>query len=291
MTSNNACQTISLCAPKLISQGFVYYFNSGTLNSDPGAGSLKYNQIIQSNTTAIYIDYISATNSDITNYIQNIAVSTNPILGQIYVVKADNSGKGQVFNVTAVNLYLSYAALTVSLVNEMNGPNPLVFGDAVVFSFVQAGDEGTPGGPQGFQGSAGAQGFQGVAGTAGGSSAPNNPTNHTFVGSGQTPTLAGASAANGQTSTATFSTTAMIFMITLGTEGQYILCGTSYGSNHISAIDDPGSLFLNSDSGIGLYIFKSSNSFTVSFKNRTGASDIITVQSINSAVTSATVWA
>lgn len=284
------CQ-INFCAPRLLSQGFAYYFNSGTTDSDPGAGSLRYNQIVQSTTTHIYISLTSATQSDVEDYIVNMGISTNAILGQVYILRADNSGKGQVFNVTSVTLHTGYADLTVALVDEMNGPEPLAFGDCVVFSFVQAGDKGTPGGPQGFQGASGAQGFQGVAGTAGGSSAPNNSTNNTFVGSGQTPTLPGVSAGVGQIATCTFGTNAMLFMITLGNGGQYMLCGTSYGASVISSIDDPGNLFTSNPSGPGLYVFKSANSNTVSFKNLTGAPDVILVQAINSPITSATPWA
>lgn len=279
-----------ICLPKLLSQGFVYYFNSGTTNADPGAGSLRYNNIVQASTTQIYINYTTATSADILNYIQNMAISTNDILGQLYILKSDNSGRGQVFNVTSIVTHTGYAEINVVLVDEMNSPDPLVFGDFVIFSFIQAGDAGTPGGPQGFQGSTGPQGFQGVAGTAGGSSAPNNSTNNTFVGSGQTPTLAGALAGINQSSTATFGSTAMLFMVTLGTEGNSILCQGSYASSAISSISDPGNFFLSIDSGIGIYIHKVANSFVVTFKNRTGAADIILVQAINAPITSATVW-
>lgn len=277
------------CIQRVLAQGFVYFFSSGTTNTDPGAGSLKYNQIVQADTTEIYVSFTTSTLANTHDYIANMLTSTNPILGQIYVLKSNDSGKGQVFNVTGVTLYSTYAKLVVALVDEMNGPNPLVFGDAVVFSFVQAGDAGTPGGPQGFQGTQGAQGYQGAAGAAGGSSAPNNPTNNTFVGSGQTPTLPGATALNGQTATCTFGTNAMLFMVTVG--GQYILCGTSYGSTTISAIDDPSGLFTTNPSGSGILISKSANSNTISVKNLTGSSSQILIQAINSPITSATAWA
>lgn len=278
------------CIPKTLSQGFVYYFNSGTTDADPGSGALRYNEIVQADTTEIYINYTTASGADILNFIQNIAISTNPILGQAYVLKSDNSGKGQVFNVTAITTHTDYAKLDVVLVNDLNGPDALVFGDYVIFSFVQAGDAGTPGGPQGFQGVTGAQGFQGTAGAAGGASAPNNVTNNSFVGSGQTPALAGASAGNLQSSSCIFGTTAMLFMVTLTNESNSILCQAGYASSAISAISDPGNFFRSSDSGIGIYISKASNSFSMSFKNRTGASNVILVQAINAPITSATAW-
>lgn len=280
----------NFCFPKTLSQGFVYYFNSGTTDADPGAGTLRYNNIVQADATAIYISVTTAAGADILNYLQNIAISTNPILGQMYVLKSDNSGRGQVFNVMSVTMHTAYAAIAVTLVDELNGPDPLVFGDYVIFSFIQAGDAGIPGGPQGFQGSTGAQGFQGTAGAAGGATSPNNSTNNTFVGSGQVPALVGATAGNNQSCTATFGTTAMLFMVSLGTEGNSILCQGSYASSAISAISDPGNYFLSSDSGIGIYIHKAINSFDIVFKNRTGASDVILVQAINAPINTATVW-
>ena len=281
----------TICASRVLSQGFPFYFNSGTTNSDPGAGAIRYNQIIQATTTEIYINFLSANGSSIQDYLNNILNSTNPILGQVYVYKGDNSGKGQVFNVTSVTFYSSYAKIVVALVDEMNGPNPLSFGDCVIFSFTQAGDAGTPGGPQGYQGAQGPQGYQGVAGAAGGSSAPNNPTNPSFVGSGQTPASAGATASNGQTATGTFGTQAILFMVTYVLTGQYILCGTSYAASTISSIDDPGNLFTSNPSGPGIYISKLANSDTISLKNLTGSSSQILVQGINSPITSATAWA
>ena len=284
------CEVFCLRPPNLLSQGFPYYFNSGTNNQNPGSGCLRYNNIVQASTTVIYISFIAATRVNTQSYISNIGSVTNPILGQLYILKADNSGEGQVFNVTGITLYSNYAALTVSLVDEMSGPNPLVFGDGIIFSFVQAGEEGTPGGPQGFQGATGNQGFQGATGAAGGSSAPNNPTNNSFVGSGQTPTLVGATAGAGQTATCTFGTKYIAFTVSLGNEGSGFECRTTYADSVISAIDDPNNLFTNSPTGSGIYVFKSANSEVVSFRNLTGSSDVILVQAINSPITAATVW-
>lgn len=141
----------------------------------------------------------------------------------------------------------------------------------------------------GAQGPQGAQGFQGPAGS-GSTTAPNNGTNPTYVGSGQTPTSGGATAGNGQSSTATFSTDTILFVITLGTERESIICHTSYASNKISALSDTGGYFLNMDSGVGVYISKPVNSAVVTVKNRMGASDVILIQGVNTAITAATIW-
>lgn len=134
----------------------------------------------------------------------------------------------------------------------------------------------------------GAQGAQGTSGSAGGSTSPNNVTNNTFVGSGQIPALPGAMAANGQTATCTFGAIAMQFTVTVGTN--YFFGGTCFASSNISSLDDPGGIFTSSPTGTGIYIFKSPNSSTISFRNLTGSSVSILVQAINSPITAATVW-
>jgi len=119
---------------------------------------------------------------------------------------------------------------------------------------------------------------------------PNNPTNNTFVGSGQVPASPGATAADGETSTATFSTQAMMFMVTIDT-GDSFICHTNYFTNLVTSMSDPGNKFLISDAGVGIYIFKSSSSYVLSVKNRLGSSHAILIQALNSEITSATPWA
>lgn len=144
-------------------------------------------------------------------------------------------------------------------------------------------------GAQGAAGSQGAQGNQGAAGA--GSTAPNNVTNTSYVGSGQVPASAGASSTNGQSSTGTFSTDNILFTVSDSASRNTMLCQTSYASADISAISDPGNIFLSSDAGVGIVVSKALNSNTLTFKNRTGVTTTITIQAINSAITSATVWA
>lgn len=164
------CCPPPLCAPKLLSQGFPYYFVSGTADENPGAGHLRYNDTDQIEATEIYISFTTANGADIANYLTSIGLVENPTLGQVFVLKADNSGKGQVFKVTAVELHDDYATLSVQVLEEMLGPDPLVYGDGVIFAFVQAGDRGQGGGAQGaqgFQGDTGAQGDVGAQGAQG----------------------------------------------------------------------------------------------------------------------------
>lgn len=153
------------------------------------------------------------------------------------------------------------------------------------------GLQGTAGaqGNQGFQGSQGNQGFQGAVPV----SSPNDTTNATFVASGQYPASPGATAADGESSTVTLSTASdvMLFTIMLGTEHSWLLCVADFASASISALSDIGQYFLPTDTGTGIYVSKSAASRVISFKNRMGASEAITVEFINASIASTTVWA
>jgi hypothetical protein len=121
--------------------------------------------------------------------------------------------------------------------------------------------------------------------------APNDVTNASYVGSGQVPASAAAAANDLETSTATFSRDIMEFTVYEATGRKAMKCFACYASTGISAISDPGGLFLNSDAGTGIYVFKSAASNVISVKNRLGSTVTITIQATNSEITSATAWA
>lgn len=120
--------------------------------------------------------------------------------------------------------------------------------------------------------------------------ATNNGTNSSWIGSGQTPASASQNATNGQTSTGTFDRDIMQFTIYEATGRRSILCFADYASGVVTAVSDPSNIFLPSDSGTGIYVSKSASSNVISVKNRLGSTVTITIQAINSNITSATAW-
>lgn len=121
-----------------------------------------------------------------------------------------------------------------------------------------------------------------------------NATNASFVGTGQTASATGATATNLQTATATFSTDQIEFTIEVGVganERASIKCVANYGSASISAISDTQGLFLVSDAGTGIYVFKSASSGVVSIKNRMGGSRVIRVYGLDTTFSATTAWA
>lgn len=136
----------------------------------------------------------------------------------------------------------------------------------------------------------GPQGPQGDSGSSSGI-ANNNTTNASFIGSGQVPASLGAIAGAGQSSSCTFGADLIVFSILLQNEREGILCQTSHHSSFISALSDPGGLFLSVDMGVGIWVHKALDSNVIQFKNRTGASNQITIQAFNSTIIAATPWA
>lgn len=121
--------------------------------------------------------------------------------------------------------------------------------------------------------------------------ATNDATNASWVGSGQSPASAAAAAANGETTTGTFDRDIMMFTIYEATGRRAIVCNANYASTGISAVSDPSGIFLDADAGTGIYVSKTAASNVISVKNRLGSTVTITIQAINSNITSATAWA
>jgi hypothetical protein len=119
----------------------------------------------------------------------------------------------------------------------------------------------------------------------------NNATNASFVSSvGAASTF--ATSANLTTATCTFASPQLMFNVQVQVaDGTAFTVACNYASTAISAPSDPSGIFLPSDSGTGIYVFKSATSGTISFKNRTGSSQTIGVQALAGNFSSTTAWA
>ncbi len=120
--------------------------------------------------------------------------------------------------------------------------------------------------------------------------AKNNSTNASFYDASITAYGAFATAADGESCSADFNSShAIEFVIALDT-GEAINCKTSYAENVISAVSDISNIFLTSDSGVGIYVHKSSASAAVTIKNRMGTSADIEIKAITNTLSSVTDW-
>jgi hypothetical protein len=95
---------------------------------------------------------------------------------------------------------------------------------------------------------------------------------------------------DGQQSTVQLSgTSSYELVVSLGT-GQSISLHTSFASAEVTAVSDPSGLFLPTDAGVGIYVFKSAGSGFIGFKNRMGASVTIEVKSLTARVVGTSSW-
>lgn len=117
-----------------------------------------------------------------------------------------------------------------------------------------------------------------------------DPTNPSFVSIGQDPSAPGALAGIGKTGTVTFSKPYMMFRVTLDTQKQSFICDANFSGAEIQCLSDAGGFFRKTNTGIGIYVFKSAGSNTISFRNNTGAANILQIIALDGRITSSTDW-
>lgn len=115
-------------------------------------------------------------------------------------------------------------------------------------------------------------------------------TNTGFVQAGLHQSVAAVSAADGTSCSAVFGGSGAIEILVSTGAGAAMHLSSSYLSAIINAISDPGSIFLRSDAGTGIYVSKSAGSGTVTFKNRLGGASAIEIKALSNILTSIAAW-
>lgn len=149
---------------------FAFTFNTGTADSDPGDGTLRFNNATYASATRIFVDLQDYLATDITDWLD--AISS----GRLRLYQRSNPAIWADFNVTAVTSATGYRKLTISHVDHAGtfGTDP---GDIVLnYATGGTGPVGATGptGPAGATG-AGVTGATGATGPTGGTG-PAGPT-------------------------------------------------------------------------------------------------------------------
>lgn len=76
-----------------------YAFDTGTADSDPGAGKLRYNNAAPASATTIYVNHLDENGSDMSSWYASFGDSTNPVKGILKVFKQDDMSKFAIFTV------------------------------------------------------------------------------------------------------------------------------------------------------------------------------------------------
>ena len=150
-------------------QSFEYTFLTNTTDSDPGAGSLKFNNSNLTSASILYIDDTDggSTNTDIQPYLRTIDDSTSTIKGHVKVSTKTNPENFVLYTIASLVEASGYFKVTVAYVS--GSVTTFTNSSDVSITFARTGDAGATGaqGAAGSSGSAGAQGARGHQGQTG----------------------------------------------------------------------------------------------------------------------------
>ena len=146
---------------------FDYTFSTNTATSDPGVGTLKFNNASFSSAGNLYMDDRDDNFTDIQPFLRTIDDSTSPIKGHFKVSENGAPENFAVFTITSVQEVAGYFNIICSYVN--GSVTSFTDGLDVVITFARTGDLGATGlqGTTGIQGDTGIQGLDGGIGTVG----------------------------------------------------------------------------------------------------------------------------
>ena len=153
---------------------FDYTFSTTTTNSDPGTGTLRFNNATVSSATAMYIDDTDDNATDIQTFLRTIDDSTSTIKGHFRVSNRLNADDFALFTISSISEQTGYFVVNCSFVS--GSASAFTNGEDVIITFARTGDKGDTGftgsastvaGPTGFTGSKGDTGASGSDGATG----------------------------------------------------------------------------------------------------------------------------
>ena len=142
--------------------GYFYKFDTGTSDTDPGAGEIAFNNGTYASATEIYIDDADANGVTVSSDILTWDDSTSTIRGSLMIYDINDSSTYARFNITGASTDASgYVKLTVT---HVASNNTFSAADELSVHFSRSGNKGDTG-STGSTGSTGATGATGAAGT------------------------------------------------------------------------------------------------------------------------------
>ena len=145
---------------------FEYTFLTNTTDSDPGAGSLKFNNSNLTSASILYIDDTDggSSNTDIQPFLRTIDDSTSTIKGHVKVSTKTNPDQFVLYTIASLTEATGYFKVTVAYVS--GSVTSFTNSSDISITFARTGDAGSTGaqGAQGHQGATGV-GAQGAANT------------------------------------------------------------------------------------------------------------------------------
>jgi hypothetical protein len=142
--------------------GYFYKFDTGTSDTDPGAGEIAFNNGTYASVSEIYIDDADANGASTATDVQSWGSSTSTIKGFLHIVDINDSSTYARFKITAAVTDASgYNKITVA---HLASNNTFSAADELSVHFTRTGLKGDTG-STGATGSTGSTGATGAAGT------------------------------------------------------------------------------------------------------------------------------
>lgn len=118
---------------------------SSVSQGDPGNGYVRFNSLIQSSATVIYVDLLSRLGASLQALLDSIpTASTSTVKVSAQLFDGAGAGKFLAFDVTAVGTPAGYRVLTITMLGSSSA-SPFVHGEQAWLSWVEKGDRGDAG--------------------------------------------------------------------------------------------------------------------------------------------------
>ena len=146
---------------------FDYTFSTNTTATDPGVGTLKFNNAVLSSASILFMDDRDDNFTDIQPFLRTIDDSTATIKGHFKVSENGEPQNFAIYTIDGLTEAAGYFAIDASYVS--GSVANFADGADVVITFARTGDVGPVGsqGVQGIQGDLGVQGISGFVGSVG----------------------------------------------------------------------------------------------------------------------------
>ena len=142
--------------------GYLYNFDTGTSDTDPGAGEIAFNNGTYASATVIFIDDADQNGVTVSTDILTWDDSTSTIRGNLMIYDINDRSTYARFNITGASTDASgYVKLAVT---HVASNNTFSAADELSVHFSRSGNKGDTG-SQGIQGNTGNTGSTGAAGT------------------------------------------------------------------------------------------------------------------------------
>ena len=119
---------------------FDYFYSTSTTNADPGSGNLKFDSILISSVTTLYINKLDANGISADSFLQTIDDSTSAIKGHFSVRDKD---LGVIYSLfTIIGPHVEHATYLEVPVGYLTGATTFTDNLETIITFARTGDGG-----------------------------------------------------------------------------------------------------------------------------------------------------